>query len=397
MSETKKANFYRYSTCLYYFNKFFGLCAFHYNPSNRQFKESIPSIIYCLILLGFMSLYCPYLIIQFLFVIKDTFDSNLAIYIGLFQAILQLGSVVSVQYLNIYYRKEIIEYLNQKVIFEHKINKTVSKIYRNKYFLKKASSVILVFIFKLLSNYGIMFVVAQQGASVVIDLLCYLLPIGITTLTGCNFAMEIVSLQYITSQLNFALRELVDQINDVPKNTSSAQKMVLSCKICDKLDEFSILYSELNLNIAKLNKLETFTLLIYFCNKFIELTVSAFFEYLSYVGLLKTLITYEMIINGVINDIFNGLELIMCIAYCDKLMEEVATTGKILHEFPIHKVDDRLKESISQFSIQILQEKRSISLCGLFNVDNTLLYSMISSMTSYLILLIQFQLQGIAL
>uniref|UniRef100_A0A7G3ACL4 Gustatory receptor n=1 Tax=Lutzomyia longipalpis TaxID=7200 RepID=A0A7G3ACL4_LUTLO len=396
MSETKKANFYRYSTYLYYFNKLFGLCAFHYNPFNRQFKESIPSIIYCLILLLYTTIYCPNLIISFKDILENTFSINLAIYIGLFHAALQLFSVVSVQYFNIYYRKRIIDYLNCKVIFEKKMNQFVPKIYRNRYFTTRAATVIIVLIFKLISHYVIMFFVTNQDTTMLIALLFYMIPMAITTLTGCNFAMEIISFQYFTSQINFSLYELVDQIKDVPKNTSSAQKMVLSCKICDKLDEFSILYSEMNIILTKFNKLETVILLIYFFNKFIELIVPTFFEYLSYVGFLKGEVTYEMMINGVINDLFSGLELIMCVALNFSLLQ-MATTGKILHEFPIHKVDDRLKESISQFSIQILQEKRPISLCGMFNVDNTLLYSMISSMTSYLILLIQFQLQGIGL
>ncbi|XP_059621658.1 gustatory receptor for sugar taste 43a-like [Phlebotomus argentipes] len=91
----------------------------------------------------------------------------------------------------------------------------------------------------------------------------------------------------------------------------------------------------------------------------------------------------------------NFISIFLCIGVCERMQQEMTTTAKILHEFPVHQTDDRLKESISRFSLQILQERRPISVCGMFNVDNTLLYSMISSMTSYLILLIQFQLQGV--
>ncbi|XP_059621190.1 putative gustatory receptor 28b [Phlebotomus argentipes] len=91
----------------------------------------------------------------------------------------------------------------------------------------------------------------------------------------------------------------------------------------------------------------------------------------------------NVFIQSFVNNCFSVIEIVLV----------MTKTAKILHEFPVHQTDDRLKESISRFSLQILQEKRPISVCGMFNVDNTLLYSMISSMTSYLILLIQFQME----
>ncbi|XP_055709146.1 putative gustatory receptor 28b [Phlebotomus papatasi] len=395
MAVKTKANFYRLASCFYYCNKFFGLAAFSYNPTKRKFSESVGSVAYCLLFLVFTFFFYPYLMYQFLLFLEKSFSTNLGTSIGTFQSLLQWLTLISIQCINIYDRKDIVVYYNKKVLYDKKFSSTIPEIYRKKYFLSMLFLALIVFVFKLLSGYILMAFIVQKEQNIKPFLIIYLIPSAITTLTGCSFTMEITCLQFFVTQINCSLKKLAVELVNFPKTSSEAQKMILSCGISDKIDLFLIFHSDLTKFIATFNRLQTRILLFYFTNKFLELIIPAFFKYLTIAGLTATTSTADIFANSLFNDVFNIMELIMMTVCTNSLMNEMSTTAKILHEFPVHKTDDRLKESINRFSLQILQEKRPISVCGMFNVDNTLLYSMISSMTSYLILLVQFQLQGV--
>ncbi|KAJ9600499.1 hypothetical protein L9F63_009269 [Diploptera punctata] len=47
---------------------------------------------------------------------------------------------------------------------------------------------------------------------------------------------------------------------------------------------------------------------------------------------------------------------------------------------------------MQQFSLQLLHRKVQFTACGFFPLDFTLLYSIVGAVTTYLVILIQFQL-----
>lgn len=59
---------------------------------------------------------------------------------------------------------------------------------------------------------------------------------------------------------------------------------------------------------------------------------------------------------------------------------------KIAHEF--HNEQQNL--FFGQFSLQLLHQKIQFTAFGFFNIDFTLLYTTIASITTYLVILIQF-------
>ncbi|XP_055691170.1 gustatory receptor for bitter taste 66a-like [Lutzomyia longipalpis] len=73
-------------------------------------------------------------------------------------------------------------------------------------------------------------------------------------------------------------------------------------------------------------------------------------------------------------------------------MKECRRTGRLLHRFPTVHVDGRLKKSVDIFSIQVVQNKLDITICGMFPLDSTLIASSVSSILSFLIIMIQFDL-----
>lgn len=323
MAENTKANFYRLAPCFYYFNKFFGLAAFSYNSTTKTITETVASNVYCLVVLIFTTFFYPPLIQKFVDLLYGMFKINMGTYIGMFQAIFQWFILLCIQWTCILNRNDIIEYLNLKIAYDIKITEIVPKIHRKMYFTSMTFLLFVIFVVKVLSNYFLMFTVSRAGVEVLFNLLIFIIPIAVTTLIGCNFSMEVVSIQFFASQINSVLHELAYDLKNFPKSFSMAQKMIISCQMSEKIEVLTGFYSQLSTLIRKFNKFQGFILLLYFLNKFLELLIPAFFEYLGLVGLTLHNVTFSLYINSLINDIFNVLELIMTAVCSDRLMKEV--------------------------------------------------------------------------
>uniref|UniRef100_A0A182NQX2 Gustatory receptor n=1 Tax=Anopheles dirus TaxID=7168 RepID=A0A182NQX2_9DIPT len=77
------------------------------------------------------------------------------------------------------------------------------------------------------------------------------------------------------------------------------------------------------------------------------------------------------------------------------IISEAEKTGVLLNEFLPTDPNVRVERCIESFTIELLHQDFKISNCGLYNVDYTLMFSMIATITSYLIMLVQFQLAEI--
>uniref|UniRef100_A0A6E8V3E4 Gustatory receptor n=1 Tax=Anopheles coluzzii TaxID=1518534 RepID=A0A6E8V3E4_ANOCL len=77
------------------------------------------------------------------------------------------------------------------------------------------------------------------------------------------------------------------------------------------------------------------------------------------------------------------------------IISEAEKTGVLLNEFLPTDPNPRVERCIESFAIELLHEDFKINNCGMYDVDYTLMFSMIATITSYLIMLVQFQLAEI--
>ncbi|XP_021702574.1 uncharacterized protein LOC23687866 isoform X2 [Aedes aegypti] len=73
---------------------------------------------------------------------------------------------------------------------------------------------------------------------------------------------------------------------------------------------------------------------------------------------------------------------------CEQVVEESNKTSEILHRYNSLHMDAQLKQTVEMFLIQLMHHPIKFTACGMFTLD----YSIITSATSYLIILIQFEL-----
>ncbi|EJY57599.1 AAEL017446-PA, partial [Aedes aegypti] len=77
---------------------------------------------------------------------------------------------------------------------------------------------------------------------------------------------------------------------------------------------------------------------------------------------------------------------------CEQVMEESNKTSEILHRYNSLHMDAQLKQTVEMFLIQLMHHPIKFTACGMFTLDYSVLFSIITSATSYLIILIQFEL-----
>nr|XP_018899658.1 PREDICTED: putative gustatory receptor 28b [Bemisia tabaci] len=70
---------------------------------------------------------------------------------------------------------------------------------------------------------------------------------------------------------------------------------------------------------------------------------------------------------------------------------EANSTARIIHQLLLSNVSDKVKNELQLFSLQLIHEKVNFTACGFFPLDLSVLFNTISSVVTYLIILIQLQ------
>ncbi|KAJ9599119.1 hypothetical protein L9F63_010387, partial [Diploptera punctata] len=84
---------------------------------------------------------------------------------------------------------------------------------------------------------------------------------------------------------------------------------------------------------------------------------------------------------------------IIIIYYCKICSSKANRTGVLVHQVLRFTINEKIREELELFSLQLLHQKVQFTACGFFPLDFTLLYSVVGAVTTYLVILLQFQQQ----
>lgn len=82
--------------------------------------------------------------------------------------------------------------------------------------------------------------------------------------------------------------------------------------------------------------------------------------------------------------------LILVLNACEECLEQVRYIGFLLHNIEKDVDDQRINTLIENFSLQILHEPLMFSVSGFFQMDFMFLKTIIASITTYMVIFIQF-------
>ncbi|XP_015432847.1 PREDICTED: putative gustatory receptor 28b [Dufourea novaeangliae] len=96
-------------------------------------------------------------------------------------------------------------------------------------------------------------------------------------------------------------------------------------------------------------------------------------------------------VNTILWLIFLLYPLVLLTTKITNIMDKIQETGVFVHILLKCAIDRETKSELREFSLQLLHRNIKFTANGYFSLDNTLLQSIVSAVTTYLVILIQFQ------
>ncbi|XP_018060102.1 PREDICTED: putative gustatory receptor 28a [Atta colombica] len=203
----------------------------------------------------------------------------------------------------------------------------------------------------------------------------------LVTVIQTDFADVNRAIQSLTSTSDFRLQSLYQTRCIVVNNSAVHQLLQLRdvhCHLCKMSNDVSSFYS----------------LPVLFGIIFLFLTLIYNGYWVLSPLLMKTL-DYGTLSNGIIWIIFLIYPISLLTNRITSILIEIKTTGNIVHDLLNCAIGKETKTELKKFSLQLLHRKIQFTANGYFILDNTFLHSLIGTMMTYLVILVQFQMTSL--
>ncbi|XP_058118846.1 gustatory receptor for bitter taste 66a [Anopheles ziemanni] len=164
-------------------------------------------------------------------------------------------------------------------------------------------------------------------------------------------------------------------------------KLILICRTHDELCEIGKI----------INRMYSVQMLIAMAHGFVTITAQFYFLYCGLTGQdVPVLFRFaEVLLLSVASILYTALKCVVPIFVCWKTKTDSQRTGIEMH-YLANVVDEcHCYEVVNHLSLKLLNHHLNFSACGFFDLDMTTLYAITGAITSYLIILIQFNLAAI--
>nr|XP_015840750.1 PREDICTED: putative gustatory receptor 28b isoform X1 [Tribolium castaneum]XP_015840752.1 PREDICTED: putative gustatory receptor 28b isoform X1 [Tribolium castaneum]XP_015840753.1 PREDICTED: putative gustatory receptor 28b isoform X1 [Tribolium castaneum] len=173
-----------------------------------------------------------------------------------------------------------------------------------------------------------------------------------------------------------------------PKETTKAITLE---KLIYFLEQFRRRHYELCSLTENLNRIFNVQILFTCLNLFITITFTVYFYFISNSDAkIRSPVLYSTYY--ALNGFINVSALFGLVWAASQTKNEAKHTSRILHK--IYDRNEEVENSIMHFSFQLLQSNVEFSGCHVFVLDETLLFSVVGAITTYLVIVIQFQYQN---
>uniref|UniRef100_A0A182NAA5 Gustatory receptor n=1 Tax=Anopheles dirus TaxID=7168 RepID=A0A182NAA5_9DIPT len=164
-------------------------------------------------------------------------------------------------------------------------------------------------------------------------------------------------------------------------------KLILICRTHDELCEIG----------KVINRMYSVQMLVAMAHGFVAITAQFYFLYCGLTGQEVPILfrSAEVIVLSLTYISYTALKCIVPIFVCWKTRTDSQRTGIEMH-YLANVVDEcHCYEVVNHLSLKLLNHHLNFSACGFFDLDMTTLYAITGAITSYLIILIQFNLAAI--
>ncbi|XP_022223182.2 putative gustatory receptor 2a [Drosophila obscura] len=215
----------------------------------------------------------------------------------------------------------------------------------------------------------------------------YLLPMFVC---GLRYFQIFTAVQIVAQRLELLLDALQTlQLQDAQAQAQQAETVAPAASM-DRLVAVRQLYQRVWSLVALLNRSHGLSILLLVGNDFLAITSNCYWIFLNFrQSAASPFDILQIVASAVWSAPHLGNVLVLSLI-CDRAAQCATRLALSLHQVSVDLTNELHNALITQFSLQLLHQKLYFSAAGFFNVDNTLLYTIVGATTTYLIILIQF-------
>ncbi|XP_063977233.1 putative gustatory receptor 28b [Diachasmimorpha longicaudata] len=225
---------------------------------------------------------------------------------------------------------------------------------------------------------------ASESPLAMAEWLFFNIPYVVQMITATIFGSLVIILGLHFRALNAKLMAIRD------RSHSSPPKVV---ELSNNCAEGIRLIAKVHYNLCKIAKFINWIFNGFFvvvvATAFVILSSSLYFIFNEVVRPEDT--NYLSIGNYICWQITTAVPIIATVIICNWTSNEAEHTGKLIHEIHVENTDSKLYLIIRSLSLQLHHQKMEFSGAGLFPINSSLLQTMIGTMTTSFVILIQFQ------
>ncbi|EDV94695.1 putative gustatory receptor 94a [Drosophila grimshawi] len=223
-----------------------------------------------------------------------------------------------------------------------------------------------------------------------------LLPMVISNLlNSCYFGAMIIT-KNIVEALNERLNMQVQQVNllqhdQQKKLHSNYYRIQRYCSLADQIDVLAEKYHIICTQSEKYMALMSLSIVLSLICHLLGITIGFFDQYYAIAESVIGRKPYDAF-GALINLMFLGISIaeIGLLTYVSNdILVATQSTGSILEHLQLQQVDWRYQQSVHAFSLQVIAIKFKITPMGLFEIDISLITSILSTVATFSVILVQ--------
>ncbi|XP_071627272.1 uncharacterized protein [Temnothorax longispinosus] len=358
------------------------LCAFYYSKFGIVYNV----VLSCLIIAS------NYLSIPFILTVQYENKSNLTVTLEVLQAI--LGSLVICAILLFYCidQKSLVRIVNQLMDVEHEMDR-LYLLYRP---LRRQRIFYAVTIVCVLKVCLLILLLTTETLAFHVGPVAWLTDILPSLYVGwllIQYFLLVTIIQADFADVNQAIESLteVGTPNLQPQSFYQTRRIIFNNSTVRQLLQLR----DMHYHLCEISKdvSDFYSLPVLFGVTFLFLTLIFNGYYLLAPALMITgdSLEFKILSNTIIWLIFLIYPISILTNRITKTLNEIGKTGKIIHSLLRCTISKESKSELKQFSLQLLHHKVQFTAKGYFALDNSFLHSLIGTVATYLVILMQFQ------
>ncbi|XP_023174419.2 putative gustatory receptor 2a isoform X2 [Drosophila hydei] len=226
--------------------------------------------------------------------------------------------------------------------------------------------------------------------------LSYLLPLLVC---GLRYFQIYASIMVVQQRLELLLRMLDSlQLNEalpekpqVCRSINEKLQLEAEAAACmQRLLAARKLYQSLWMLVDLLNRCYGLSMLVNLGNDFLSITSNCYWIFLNFREFAASPYDFMQIVGSALWTAPHLSNVLILALLCERVASFTTRLALSLHHIRADLQNDEHNALITQFSLQLLHQRLHFSAAGFFDVNCTLLYTIVGATTTYLIILIQF-------